>query len=400
MAVGLSTPDSLLPIDGVELAIGSSRLRKKNDLVAMRLSKDSRVAAVFTLNACRAPVVDLAREHLQKASPRALLINAGNANAGTGEDGLQDARLLCSALASTLGLATEQVLPFSTGVIGERLNLDALTPAVKTLGKRLSNDGWLSAAEAIMTTDTMAKGADCEFEFGGSKRTVTGIAKGGGMICPNMATLLAFVATDAPVPQRPLHDLLRKTVDRSFHRITVDGDTSTNDACVLISTGRPHSSPVPEADWRNLEAALEQVARRLAESIVRDAEGATRFIRISVEDGLSEKDCRQVAYTIAHSPLVKTAVFAGDPNWGRILMALGRSGVELKVSEVCLFLDDYCLFEKGGVAKGYSEQRAADIMRSPEYSIRVLLGQGKASANIWTSDLSYEYVRINSEYRS
>lgn len=400
MAVGLSPPEPLPPIAGLELASGASGKRKSNDLALIKLPDGSRVSAVFTQNACRAAPVEIALEHLRRSAPKALLINSGNANAGTGQAGHQDALVLCRSLAESLAIASEQVLPFSTGVIGERLDMGALIPAVQALPHNLSADGWLMAAQAMMTTDTLPKGASAEFGFQGRTCRINGIAKGAAMMEPNMATVLCFMATDAAISQSMLDQLLKQAVSKSFNRITVEGDTSTNDACVLISTGSPASAELTRGDQESFCNALEEVALRLAQAIIRDAEGATRFITVSLEDGCSEADCLKVAYAIARSPLVKIVAFSGDPNWGRILMAAGNAGVKIAMDRMSIFLDDHCCFERGEIAENYSETQAASIMDQPEFTIRVSLGQGKASAQIWTSDLSDEYLRINSDYRT
>lgn len=402
MAIGLKAPASLLPVDGVRIAVGCTGLRAGNDLTLITLDTPNRVAAVFTQNAFRAPPVQIAEQHLQTnvtaKTARALLINAGNANAGTGQAGHDDALELCRLTGQALGIKPAAVLPFSTGVIGERLAVQRIATELKAMPHRLSVD-WLPAASAIMTTDTVAKGISRTFSFQGRNHVVTGIAKGAGMIRPDMATLLAFMATDAPVPLEQLKDLLHKVVASSLNRITVDGDTSTNDACVLISTGTLQSKP-GASDWQALADAVQEVALYLAHAIVRDAEGATRFLSVAVEGGRNEAECLQVAYAIAHSPLVKTAVFAGDPNWGRLLMAIGHAGIALDPNQVSVLLDDVCLFRQGNLAREYNEAAAVKVMAQEEFSVRVLLGQGKASAVVWTSDLSYDYIRINAEYRT
>ena len=400
MAVGLSAPEALPVITGVRLGVARAGLARgeRDDVMVMQLAPGSTVAAVFTRNRFCAAPVQVAREHLAQTAPRYLVVNAGNANAGTGERGLADARRVCARLAGLAGVAEQAVLPFSTGVIGEYLDLERLLPAVESAWRSLREDAWLEAARAIMTTDTVPKGASRRIELQAGPVTLTGIAKGSGMIRPDMATMLAYLATDAAVPRERLQAMLQRAADVSFNRITVDGDTSTNDACVLAATGRV---VVAEHEWPRLEAALTSLAQELAQAIVRDGEGASRFVTVRVEGGASEADCLAVAYTIAHSPLVKTALFAGDPNWGRILAAVGRAPVEtLLLDRVTIFLDEVCIVRAGERAEDYREEDGQRVMSRPEVTIRVDLGQGEAEADLWTCDLSYDYVRINAEYRT
>ena len=394
------------PIPGLRLAAAAAgiRYRDRDDLVAFELAPGSQCAAVFTRNAfCAAPVA-LARRHLAAGTPRWLLINAGNANAGTGARGLAAAEASCQALAARAGCAAGQVLPFSTGVIGEHLPVERIAAALPELLGTLAEDGWPRAARAIMTTDTVPKLVSRRFELDGRPATVTGIAKGAGMICPNMATLLAFVATDAAVAPALLQDCLRDIADRTFNAITIDGDTSTNDSCVLIATGA-HGNP-PLADtaapgFAALREAVEAVCLELATAIVRDGEGATKLVRVRVEEAAERAEARQVAYTIAHSPLVKTALFASDPNWGRILAAVGRAGLaDLALEGVRIELGDVRIVTDGGRDPDYTEAAGAAVMAQPEILIRVLLGRGTAATTVLTCDFSYEYVRINAEYRS
>ncbi len=389
-------------VGGVRVAAAAAGIRRNAgaDLALVELVPGSATAAVFTRNAfCAAPVT-VAREHLAAAAPRAWLVNAGNANAGTGAAGLAAARESCAAAAAALGCRVEEVLPFSTGVIGEDLPVDRLAAAIPGLAASLSPGGWAAAAEAIRTTDTVAKGAWRSLELDGGTVTVAGIAKGSGMIRPDMATMLAFLATDAAVPAADLQAMLRRAVDASFNRITVDGDTSTNDACVLAATGAAGIHP-RGGDLERLERAVAEVCRDLALRIVADGEGATRLVTVVVEGGRDEAECEAVAFTIAHSPLVKTAVFAGDPNWGRILAAVGRAGLgDLDVERVEIFLDDVCVARGGGRAPGYREADGAAVMARDAFTIRVVLGRGSAAATVWTCDLSYDYVRINAEYRT
>jgi glutamate N-acetyltransferase/amino-acid N-acetyltransferase len=395
-----------LPVPGVRMAATAAgiRYRDRNDLVLFELSEGSICAAVFTRNAfCAAPVT-LGRTHLIAGAPRWWLINAGNANAGTGAHGLLDAAATCQALADLTGVPAERVLPFSTGVIGEHLPVERIAAALPGLLRRLDGANWPAAARAIMTTDTVPKLVSRQFDLGGRTATLTGIAKGAGMICPNMATMLAFLATDAALTPDLLDRCLQAAVERSFNAITVDGDTSTNDACVLAATGALGNDPITAADnpdFAGFQSALESVCVELATAIVRDAEGATKLVTIRTEGASSLAEARQVGYTIAHSPLVKTALFASDPNWGRILAAVGRAGLQdLEISGVSIWLGDVLIVDSGGRAPGYTESAGAAVMRAPEILIRVALGRGTAAAEILTCDLSYDYVRINAEYRS
>jgi glutamate N-acetyltransferase/amino-acid N-acetyltransferase len=395
----------LLPVAGIRLGTVAAGIRKpdRKDLVVMELGPDAVCAAVFTRNQfCAAPVL-VAREHLQQDRPAWFLINTGNANAGTGAQGLQDARACCAALAAHAGCSVSKVLPFSTGVIGEPLPTARIIGALAAACEQLSASGWQDAARGIMTTDTVPKGASRVVELDGRTITVTGIAKGSGMIRPDMATMLAFIATDAAVAPDALQQCLSAAVDKSFNRITVDGDTSTNDACMLVATGVAKGAAlVPgSGQFARLHEAVEAVCVELAQAIVRDGEGATRFVTVRVEQGKNSAECLQVAYTIAHSPLVKTALFAGDPNWGRILAAVGRSGLaDLDIQPVVLYLDEVCIVRDGGRAPEYTEAEGQRVLQQPEYTIRVLLGRGQASEQVWTCDLSYDYVKINAEYRS
>ncbi|GIX27591.1 MAG: arginine biosynthesis bifunctional protein ArgJ [Burkholderiales bacterium] len=407
MAVNLSRPEagSLWPVAGVRLGAAQAGIKKpgRYDLLLIELAPGSEVAAVFTRNRfCAAPVT-VAREHLASGSIRALVVNTGNANAGTGGEGIRRARETCAAAARLLGCAPEQVLPFSTGVIMEPLPLERLVEGLPRCAASLTPDGWLLAAEAIMTTDTVPKACSERLDIAGTPVTVTGIAKGAGMIHPNMATLLGFVATDAAIAPPLLARLVRRVADASFHCITVDGDTSTNDALALMATGAAGVRFATEGEpgFAALEEALTRVARSLAQAVVRDGEGATKFITVTVEEGRDQEECRRVAYAIARSPLVKTAFFASDPNLGRILAAIGAAGIgDLDVERVRLYLGDLRVAENGGRAAGYQEAEALRIMREPEITVRVILGRGSAAATVWTCDFSYDYVRINAEYRT
>lgn len=405
MAIGYSELPVLLPVPGVRLAAVAAaiRYRDRDDLVVMELAQTASCAAVFTRNAfCAAPVT-LARQHLSLQAPRFLLINSGNANAGTGKPGLEDARASCRMLAQRAGCAPEQVVPFSTGVIGEPLPIERIDAVLDGAVAELSEHGWAQAAHAIMTTDTVAKGVSTRLDLGGHPVVITGIAKGAGMIRPDMATMLAYIASDASVTASALQDCLRRAVDGSFNRITVDGDTSTNDACVLVASGASQAPPLDSghADYPAFCDAVDEVCRHLAQLIVRDAEGATKFVSVCVQGGHDRQECRRVAYTVAQSPLVKTALYASDPNWGRILAAVGRAGIaDLDVDKVAIFLGQVCIVRDGGRAPEYREDDGLRVMSQDEILIRIHLGRGDASETVWTSDLSDEYVRINAEYRT
>ncbi len=406
MAVGLKAPESLEPIAGIRLGCAAlgNRARPRNDLTLIELSEGAEVAATFTRNALRAAPVTVAEAHLRTGRTSYLLINAGNANAGTGARGLDDAKACCAAVAEFSRCKPTEVLPFSTGVVGERLDTPRFPPAIQRALADLQADGWLDAARAIVTTDTVEKGRSAKFSCGGHRCTVTGIAKGSGMIRPNMATMLAFVATDAKVAGPLLNECLHSAVDRSFNRITVDGDTSTNDACVLIATGRSDAPPIKsleDAEGAAFADAVNEVCTYLAQAIVRDGEGATKFITLSVTEGKSEAECARVAYTVAHSPLVKTAMFASDPNWGRILAAVGRADIDaLNLNAVSIEIGSVKVAEGGTLAQEYREDDGKHAMSTPEIEVRIRLGRGSACATVWTCDLSYDYVRINAEYRS
>jgi glutamate N-acetyltransferase/amino-acid N-acetyltransferase len=400
-------PDQLLPVKGITLGIAEAGIKKANrkDLLIMQLGEKARVAGVFTLNRfCAAPVV-LCKSHLAAGQGiRALVVNTGNANAGTGEEGLKCARRTCSEVAKLLGCAEEQVLPFSTGVILEPLPVEKIVAGLPAAVADLNESNWFNAAQAIMTTDIVSKAVSKQIRLGDTTVTVTGIAKGSGMIHPNMATMLGYVATDAALSQPLLEALVHHAADRSFNCITVDGDTSTNDSFMLIATGEagvPEITDAASAHYAVLRDAVTEVSQVLAQAIVRDGEGATKFMTIAVEGGVSEAECRQVAYAIAHSPLVKTAFFASDPNLGRILAAIGYAGIaDLDVDRLKLYLGDVLVAENGGRAASYQEQDGQRVMKEPEITVRVLLGRGLAAATVWTCDFSYDYVKINAEYRS
>ncbi|MCB1919014.1 MAG: bifunctional glutamate N-acetyltransferase/amino-acid acetyltransferase ArgJ [Candidatus Competibacteraceae bacterium] len=393
-----------LTVAGIRLGTACAGIKYPNrrDLVIIEATAGTRAAAVFTQNAfCAAPVT-VARTHLQQTAPRYLVINTGNANAGTGVKGLSDAETTCRALAEHTGCRPEEVLPFSTGVIGEPLPLERLVTGLPAALAALRPDGWMEAAHGIMTTDTRPKWASQRLNLSGRDITVTGIAKGAGMICPNMATMLAFVATDAVADQALLQRTLNEAVANSFNAITVDGDTSTNDALVLLATGQSGVNIPLEGEDRDLFACtVRDVCIELAQAIIRDGEGATKFIAVQVEGGQDVAECRQVAYAIAHSPLVKTAFFASDPNWGRILAAVGRAGLaDLDLEQVTIYLDEVCIVRAGERAVDYTEARGQEIMARSDIAIRIELGRGMETARIWTTDLSYDYVRINAEYRT
>ncbi len=405
MPVGLGPLPVLHPVPGFRLGIASAGIKRagRKDIVVMELAEGASVAGVFTLNAfCAAPVT-LCREHIQHA-PRYLLVNTGNANAGTGKPGMQAALSTCEALASLTGVQTKQVLPFSTGVIGELLPSAKVIAALPAAIENLSADQWAQAAEGIMTTDTLPKGASRQITLAGQTITVTGISKGAGMIKPDMATMLGYIATDAKIAQPVLQALLREAADLSFNRITIDGDTSTNDCCMLVATGQAAMEEITSAqgaDYQQLAEVIKSIMLELAQAIVRDGEGATKFVTIQVNGGGNRDECLDVGYAVAHSPLIKTALFASDPNWGRILAAVGRAGVpDLDVERIDVYLDDVCITRSGGRAEEYTEEQGARIMAQAEISIRIDLARGDFQETLWTTDLSHEYVRINAEYRT
>ncbi len=408
MPVNLKAPEaqSLLPVKGIRLGAAEAHVRKPNrkDVLVIELAAGSRIAGVFTQNRfCAAPVV-LCKEHLAKGGDiRALLVNTGNANAGTGEDGLRNARQTCVALAELMECTPEQILPFSTGVIMESLPVERIVAGLPNSLQDLQEDHWLRAAETIMTTDIVAKGTSRQISLNGKTVTITGISKGSGMIHPNMATMLGYIATDAVISQPALDSIIQYAVNRSFNCITVDGDTSTNDALVLIATGQSELPEIIEgsAEFHLMRDAITEVAIELAQAIVRDGEGATKFMTIQVQGGCDEAECRKIAYAIAHSPLIKTAFFASDPNLGRILAAIGYAGVgDLDVNALKLYLGDFLVAEHGGRAASYEEAQGAAVMKEPEITVRVDLGRGDADVTIWTCDFSYDYVKINADYRS
>ncbi len=409
MAVNLPLPDAatLYPIDGVRIGVTEAGIRKANrkDLSVVLIDAGASVSGVFTSNRFCAAPVQLCREHLDAGlGIRAMVINTGNANAGTGVDGLNRARSSCVALAQRLGIEAAQVLPFSTGVIMETLPVERIEAGLDAAIADAKEDNWLKAAEAIMTTDTQPKAFGARGLVGGKQVSVSGISKGAGMIRPNMATMLGFIATDANVAQAVMKQLAVELAEGSFNRVTVDGDTSTNDSLVLIATNKAGNAAVTSldsADGQALKALLLEVARKLAQAIVRDGEGATKFISVVVQGGRSEEECRKVAYAIAHSPLVKTAFFASDPNLGRILAAVGYAGIDdLDQTGIELFLDDVHVVTQGGRNPDYREEDGQRVMKQAEITVRVDLGRGDATQTVWTCDFSHEYVTINADYRS
>ncbi len=408
MSVNLPMPKhaDLLAVSGIKLGIASAGIKKENhpDLVLMELAAGTITSAVYTKNTfCAAPVT-IAKQHQKEAKPRYLLINSGNANAGTGKAGLEASQSCCQAVAEIANADANVVLPFSTGVIGQQLPVDKIKHAVPEAFQNLAADNWLNAAHAIMTTDTVAKAVSKQVEIDGHTITVTGMAKGSGMIRPDMATMLAYIATDAAVDQAVLDEMLTKAVSQSFNRITVDGDTSTNDACLLMATAKVTHSEITEFESdqaQTLYRVIAETSQQLAHAIIRDGEGATKFVEIKVKQGRDTEESRQVAYTIAHSPLVKTALFASDPNWGRILAAVGRAGVkDFDLTKVAIYLDDVCIVEQGEPSQSYTEEKGQQIMDKEEFIITVELGRGKAEEAVWTCDFSYDYVKINAEYRT
>ena len=409
MPVHLTAPDpaQLHPVAGVRIGVAEAGIRKagRKDLTVLLLQEGASVGGVFTQNRFCAAPVQICRQHLQAgAAVRAIVVNTGNANAGTGDDGLARARRTCDALAGLLKIEPAQVLPFSTGVIMEPLPVDRIEAGLPAAIADAQGPHWARAAEGIMTTDTVPKAASARAVVGGATVTVTGISKGAGMIRPNMATMLGFLATDAAIDPALMAQLARELADGSFNRITIDGDTSTNDSFVVIAThqaGNPPVKALDSADGQALKAAMLSVARQLAQAIVRDGEGATKFITVQVDGGQSADECRQVAYAIAHSPLVKTAFFASDPNLGRILAAVGYAGIQdLDQTRIELHLDDVHVATRGGRHPDYREEDGQRVMQQAEITVRVHLGRGSASDTVWTCDLSHDYVSINADYRS
>ena len=406
MAVGDVAMPQMHVVQGVKIGSAEAYVRYQNrrDLVIFEFSQGTNVAGVFTQNAFCAAPVHVSKAHLQETNPRYLVINTGNANAGTGKIGMANAQATCEKLAELAGVSQVEILPFSTGVIGEQLPMPRVLAGLQPALDSLKNDAWLDAATGIMTTDTTPKGASEQFELDGITYTMTGISKGAGMIRPNMATMLGFVATDAPIARDLVQQLLSTAVNQSFNRITIDGDTSTNDSCIFAATGQAGGVEISSStDPRYAQVAevLTRIMKRLAQLIVRDGEGATKFITVAVEGGHNTQECCDIAYSIAHSPLVKTALFASDPNWGRILAAIGYAGVkDLDVEKIQVWLDDVQICKDGGAAEDYTEEAGSRVMAQSEITIRVALGRGDAKDTVYTCDLSYDYVKINADYRS
>lgn len=406
MAVGDVTMPQMHAVKGVKIGSAEAYVRYQNrrDLVIFEFSEGTNAAGVFTQNAFCAAPVHISKAHLKVGNPRYLVINTGNANAGTGKTGMANAEATCAKLAELAGVQAAEVLPFSTGVIGEQLPIERLLNGLQPALDSLCENAWIDAAAGIMTTDTTPKGASEQFELDGIVYTMTGISKGAGMIRPNMATMLSYVATDAPISRMLVQQLLKDAVNVSFNRITIDGDTSTNDSCIFAATGQAGGIEITSQDdvrYATVAAVLTRVMKRLAQLIVRDGEGATKFITVAVEGGGNTQECCDVAYSIAHSPLVKTALFASDPNWGRILAAIGYAGVpELNVENIQVWLGDVQICKDGGAAEDYTEEAGAAEMQKTEISIRVDLGRGGAKDTVYTCDLSYDYVKINADYRS
>lgn len=411
MAVGNGELPKLFPVSGLKLGVASAGIKTpgRPDLVVMDICEGATVAGVFTQNAFCAAPVQIAKRHLDTAATRWFVINTGNANAGTGEQGLKDSVATCASLAALGECEAAQVLPFSTGVIGELLPVDKIAGALPAAIDVLSDDAWEKAAVGIMTTDTRPKAASIQFTHDEQLFTVTGIAKGAGMLKPNMATMLSYIATDAAVTTVTLDRIVKAATEQSFNRITVDGDTSTNDACMLVATGQAGAASTGQARldsedhplYQPLLEAVTRVALELAQGLVRDGEGASKFVSVVVNGGIDEQECLQIAYTVAESPLVKTALFASDPNWGRLLMAIGRAGVDgLDVDKISVRINDILIAERGCRADSYTEERGQQAMDQEEIVIVIDLDRGAQSATVWTSDLSHEYVRINAEYRT
>ncbi len=405
MPVNLTTPvaEQLLPVAGISLGVAEANIKypDRKDLLVVQLCDGASVASVFTQNRfCAAPVI-VAKEHLAQGDAiKALLVNTGNANAGTGEQGMQDARATCTALAGMLNCKASQILPFSTGVIMEPLQVSKIAAGLPAAVTNMKVDNWFDAAHAILTTDIVAKAVSKQITIDGVSITITGIAKGSGMIHPNMATMLGYIATDADIEQSMLQEMVSVASNRSFNCITVDGDTSTNDALMLIATGKSGAT-IDEANRNEMQSAIDEVAIWLAQAIVRDGEGATKFVTVKIEGGKTPDECKQVGYAIARSPLVKTALFASDPNLGRILAAIGYAGIDdLDVDVIKLYLDDVLVAENGGPADSYREEDGQRVMQQSDITIRVTLDRGAAEAMLWTCDFSYDYVKINASYRS
>ncbi len=406
MSVKLSVFDAFHQINGLKIGFCNAGIKQteRQDLVVFELDESATTAGIFTQNAFCAAPVQICKAHLAKANTRYLIVNTGNANAGTGEPGFNDAMAICQTLADAKGVEVASVLPFSTGVIGELLPMDKITSAIPNALINLDENNWFEASRGIMTTDTKPKGTSTQFEYQGQTISISGISKGAGMIKPNMATMLGFIATDVKVSKEILQSICLELAEKSFNRITIDGDTSTNDSCMLIATGTNDAVELTDkndAFYDVLKAELKKVFVTLAQAIVRDGEGATKFVSINVTGCGNNKEALDIAYTVAHSPLVKTALFASDANWGRILAAVGRSGVEnIKVDDIQIHLDDVCIVESGARAVSYTEEAGSAVMAQEEIAININMGRGDVSETVWTTDLSHDYVSINADYRS
>ena len=406
MSVGLKHPQSLVKIKGIRLSASSAKiyLKKRDDIALIEITDGSVTSAAFTQNRFCAAPVQISKNHLSKSKPRYCLINAGNANAGTGEDGLSNSKAICRELAKITNCNENEILPFSTGVIGEDLPVEKINKVLPQLVKNLSEDCWVNVAKSIMTTDTIPKAVSSQISIANSTVSITGIAKGSGMIKPDMATMLSFVATDANITKDALDKIRDHALFKSFNRITIDGDTSTNDSFLLISTCAIDAPIIDKKDskeFKILENEIIKVCRELAQAIVRDGEGATKFISIQVDEGIDSSECLSVAYKVAESLLVKTAFTASDPNWGRIIAAIGNSNIrDLDIHKIDVYIDDICIVNNGERSKTYSEDKAKKVMRQNEIILRINLRRGAFSEEIWTTDLSYEYIKINAEYRS
>ena len=406
MSVGLKYPQSLVKIKGIRLSASSAKIyrKKRDDIALIEITDGSVTSAAFTQNRFCAAPVQISKNHLSKSKPRYCLINAGNANAGTGEDGLSNSKAICRELAKITNCNENEILPFSTGVIGEDLPVEKINKVLPQLVKNLSEDCWVNVAKSIMTTDTIPKAVSSQISIANSTVSITGIAKGSGMIKPDMATMLSFVATDANVTKDALDKIRDHALFKSFNRITIDGDTSTNDSFLLISTCAIDAPIIDKKDskeFKILENEIIKVCRELAQAIVRDGEGATKFISIQVDEGIDSSECLSVAYKVAESLLVKTAFTASDPNWGRIIAAIGNSNIrDLDIHKIDVYIDDICIVNNGERSKTYNEDKAKKVMRQNEIILRINLRRGAFSEEIWTTDLSYEYIKINAEYRS
>ena len=406
MSVGLKYPQSLIKIKGIRLSASSAKIyrKKRDDIALIEITDGGVTSAAFTQNRFCAAPVQISKNHLSKSKPRYCLINAGNANAGTGEDGLSNSKAICRELAKITNCNENEILPFSTGVIGEDLPVEKINKALPQLVKNLSEDCWVNVAKSIMTTDTIPKAVSSQISIANSTVSVTGIAKGSGMIKPDMATMLSFVATDANITKDALDKIRDHALIKSFNRITIDGDTSTNDSFLLISTcaiDAPIIDKKGSKEFKILENEIIKVCRELAQAIVRDGEGATKFLSIQVDEGIDSSECLSVAYKVAESLLVKTAFTASDPNWGRIIAAIGNSNIrDLDIHKIDVYIEDICIVNNGERSKTYSEDKGKKVMRQNEIILRINLRRGTFSEEIWTTDLSYEYIKINAEYRS